>query len=285
MHTELMVDSYPLVPEKGHAVMFGGDQRALARGTLARILWLQGFPDRAMREMRESCEVFDEDLSIISHRLITFACPVALWTGDLEEVERFSDILQEFTAERASEMRDYSNCIAGELFLVRGDAKEALALVRPAVEALKQRGAVQHLTWQLSVMARVLAQVGQTAEALAALDEALSRCRQFGEDWCRPELIRLKAEVLRAASDRVAPGIERQLSAALALAHRQGARSWELRIATTLARLRLSEGRRGDALDVLRPIYEDFTEGFSTPDVQAASDILQACAREPEGLL
>jgi predicted ATPase/DNA-binding winged helix-turn-helix (wHTH) protein len=278
MHTELMLSHYESPRGRRHSIMFGGDQRAMARGTEARILWLQGFPEQAMREVEESCGLIDQDLSVLTHRLVTLACPILLCTGDLAKAERYSNMLQEFTAEHACDMRDHADCLAAELFLAQGDGAGARTLIEAAVGALRQRGAVQHLTWQLSVMARVRARTGQTAEALVALEEALSRCKHFGEGWCRPELFRIKAEVLLQRTDDSAPAAERLLAAALALARRQGARSWELRIATSLARLRLKVDRKREGLDLLKPVYEGFTEGFATVDLQQASSLLQELA-------
>src|SRR4030095_1101531 len=112
---------------------------------------------------KESCAHIDEDLSVLSHKLVTFACPIALCTGNMVEAERYAGILQDFTTERASEMRDHADCIAGELLLIQGDAVGALPVLRSALGSLKRRGAAQHLTWQLSVLARALACTGQPA--------------------------------------------------------------------------------------------------------------------------
>jgi predicted ATPase/DNA-binding winged helix-turn-helix (wHTH) protein len=277
-HTEIMLNDYAPASAGTHATMFGGDQRALGRASLARILWLQGFPDQAMHEIEESCEVSDQDLSILSHRLVAFACPVALWTGNLAEAERYARILRKFTAERASEMRDHVNCISGEVLLAQGDAEGALALLRPAIGSLRRRGAVQHLTWQLSVLARVSAEIGDLPEALSLLDKALQRCRRNGEGWCRPELVRIRAEILLRQGNHADPAIDRLLSAALRLANRQGAHSWALRIATSLARLRLMTGRRPAALEALKPVYRTFIEGFDTADLREARALLRDAA-------
>jgi tetratricopeptide (TPR) repeat protein len=277
-HTEMMLNNYAPSPAGTHATMFGGDQRALARAARARILWLQGFPDQALQEIEDSCETSDQDLSILSHRLVAFACPVALWTGNLAEAERTARILRKFTAERASEMRDHVDCIVGEVRLAQGDPEGALTLLRTAIDSLRRRGAVQHLTWQLSVLARARAQMGELPESLALLAEALRRCKRFGEGWCRPELARIKAEMLFRGSSQPDPAVDRLLAAALRLAHRQGARSWELRIATSLARLRMIQGRRRAALDVLKPVYRTFTEGFATADLQEADSLLRELA-------
>jgi predicted ATPase len=128
------------------------------------------------------------------------------------------------------------------------------------------------------VLARALACTGQPAEALSVLEEALMRCKQFGEGWCRPELLRINAEVLLQRTNDAAPAAGRQLAAARALARRQGARSWELRIATSLALVWLRKGRKREALDVLKPVYDEFTEGFATADLQRASTLLRELA-------
>jgi len=259
-------------------VMFGGDQLALARGTLARILWLQGYPDQAMRKVKESIELFDRDLSVLSHKLIAFACPVALWTGNLKEAEGYLDFLRDFTAERASEMRSHADCIAGEIRLAYGDAEGALSLLQPAVKALRKTGSVQHLTWQLSVTARALACVARMAEAFVIVDEALARCDRSGEGWCRPEILRLRAEMRLQGGDDARSMAQRCLEDAMVQASRQGALSWKLRIATSLACLHIKEGRGSNALNVLEPVLREFTEGFGTPDLQTAAAILSELA-------
>ena len=58
------------------------------------------------------------------------------------------------------------------------------------------------------------------------------------------------------------------------IAREQGALSWELRIALSLARLRMAQGRQGEVRQLLAPVYDRFTEGFDTPDLRAARTLL-----------
>ena len=107
--------------------------------------------------------------------------------------------------------------------------------------------------------------------ALAAADDALARCRAANEYWYRPEFMRLRGEVLLLAAHPLSVAeVEREFEAAPALARTQTALAWELRIATSLARLPHLQGLAAAARDVLAPVLARFTEGFDTADLIAA---------------
>ncbi len=64
----------------------------------------------------------------------------------------------------------------------------------------------------------------------------------------------------------------------LAVAREQQAKTWEQRTSTSLARLWQSQGKRKDALDLLKPVYDWFTEGFDTKDLKEAKALLEELA-------
>src|SRR5262249_36541275 len=103
------------------------------------------------------------------------------------------------------------------------------------------------------------------AQALARADD--------GERWYVPELLRIKGELLLSA-DPSGDAAEESFREALAAARRQAARPWELRAATSLARLAASRDRPDEARDVLAPVYAGLTEGFATVDLRAARALL-----------
>jgi predicted ATPase len=91
-------------------------------------------------------------------------------------------------------------------------------------------------------------------------------------------LLRIKGElVLVEGAAKAAVAAEDHFLQALDWAHRQGALSWELRAATSLARLRHQQARSTEARGFLAPVYERFTEGFETADLQAAKALLKGC--------
>ena len=124
----------------------------------------------------------------------------------------------------------------------------------------------------LTELAEALAQAGRIAEGLALVEAGIE---QSEGGWLTPELLRLKGELLLLQSTpAVAETAEDLFRQALDGARRQEALSWELRAATSLARLLRDQGRSADAIACLQPVYDRFTEGFGTADLIAAKQLL-----------
>jgi hypothetical protein len=125
-----------------------------------------------------------------------------------------------------------------------------------------------------SVLAKGAAQLGDLAAAIALVDEAIAQIERPGwEERCYyTELLRLKGWMLSLKCD--AQGAERAYIASLDWARQQQAKSWELRTATSYARLLRDQGRAREAHDLLAPIYGWFTEGFDTKDLKDAKALL-----------
>jgi predicted ATPase len=112
-------------------------------------------------------------------------------------------------------------------------------------------------------------------DGIAAIEEALARSERDEERWYVPELLRVKGElVLREDAPDAASIAEDHFRQALHWARRQGALSWELRAATSLARLWRDQDRARAAREILAPVYDRFTEGFETTDLKAAEWLL-----------
>jgi predicted ATPase len=119
---------------------------------------------------------------------------------------------------------------------------------------------------------------GQTAEGLSLLAEALALVDKIGEHGWGGELHRLQGELLlaQAGERQQMQEAEACFNQALDVARSQQAKSWELRAATSLARLRQQQGKRHEARELLAPIYGWFTEGFDTADLQEAKALLDS---------
>ena len=122
-------------------------------------------------------------------------------------------------------------------------------------------------------MGEAYGRIGQTEEGLRLLAEALVVVDR--DRWYEAELHRLKGELLLRQAVPDTPQAEACFQQALAVAHRQQAKSWELRAALTLSRLWQQQGKRAEARELLAPIYSWFTEGFDTPDLQGAKALLE----------
>jgi predicted ATPase len=119
---------------------------------------------------------------------------------------------------------------------------------------------------------------GEPEAGLTVLTEALTRAETIGERWYESELYRLKGELLLQQSSDNDTEAETCFQHAISIAQGQQAKSWELRAATSLARLWHQQGKRQEAHDLLAPLYHWFTEGFDTLDLMDAKALLEALA-------
>jgi predicted ATPase len=119
---------------------------------------------------------------------------------------------------------------------------------------------------------------GQPEAGLTALTEALTLAETSGECWYVPELYRLKGTLLLQQSPDHHVEAAACFQQALAIARRQQAKSWELRAAVSLSRLWQRQGKRAAAYTLLAPLYDWFTEGFDTADLQEARVLLEELA-------
>jgi predicted ATPase len=120
-----------------------------------------------------------------------------------------------------------------------------------------------------------LGRAGQVSEGLAAIEEALAWVERIEERWMVAELLRVEGELLLLQdAPEAAAAAEDHFRQALDLARRQCALFWELRAAARLARLWRDQGRPANAMALLQPVYNRFTEWFGTADLRAAKALL-----------
>jgi predicted ATPase len=130
----------------------------------------------------------------------------------------------------------------------------------------------------LALLAEALAFAGKIEEGLAALDDALAKADVLGERGSDAEIHRLRGDLTNRLPHPDPAKAEDSFRTALAIAREQGTRGYELRAATSLARLWGKQGRRGEARDLLAPLYGSFTEGFDTADLKDAAKLLSELA-------
>src|SRR6516164_9187224 len=115
-------------------------------------------------------------------------------------------------------------------------------------------------------------------DAWRCIDEAIDKAERSKEKWCEAELHRIAGEVDLKSREPDAARAEGSFDRALAVARRQQTKSWELRAATSLARLWRDQGKAPQARELLAPIYGWFTEGFDTLDLKEAKALLEQLA-------
>jgi len=151
--------------------------------------------------------------------------------------------------------------------------EEHIGRLRGSITAFKASSARLRLPYYLSLLAHVCGKAGRVEEGLASIDEALAEARTHNERWWDAELHRLRGELLLVHSADTSDG-EAALLRAIEIARSQQARSLELRATMSLARVWIAQHRSADARRRLKDVFSWFTEGFETPDLQAARLLL-----------
>jgi DNA-binding winged helix-turn-helix (wHTH) protein/predicted ATPase len=248
---------------------------------LSWTLWTLGYPDQALEAVREARTLAHE----LDHPF-TLAMVYSLMSS-LHRSRREWQAVQ-VAAEAAI-------AIAGELgvpvwlakstiqrgwaLAAQGQLEEGLALIRQSLDVLRSTGTALFLPGDLAGLAEVHLLAGQMEAGLAVVAEALTLMDKTGERWYAAELHRLRGELFLRQTVPDMAQAEAHLQQALVIARYQQTRSWELRAATSLARLWLRQGKCQTAYDLLAPVYAWFTEGFATADLQEAQALLENTAK------
>jgi predicted ATPase len=158
----------------------------------------------------------------------------------------------------------------------QGRVQEGLAQLTEGLRAYRATGAQLALPHYLTLLAEVYGIMGQPEAGLTVLTEALALVAHTGVRLWEAELYRLKGALLVQQSAATQGEAATCFQHALALAQNHHAKAWELRAATSLARLWQQQGQRAEAYALLAPVYGWFTEGFDTADLQEAKALLEA---------
>jgi predicted ATPase len=204
-------------------------------------------------------------------------CRIATMAGDFATADReIARLIEVATRLNAHLWETAGHFLKGKLLVERGEFAQGLLVLRDAFETCGRTG------WRLSyaefkgALVLGLAGTGRLDEALFALDDAMGAEREDGHGWYAPELFRIKGEVLlQQAADQSTLAAEDCFNEAAEMAREQGALFWELRVALSVARLKVNQGRHHEARAPLASVYDRFTEGFATADLQAARTLLE----------
>jgi predicted ATPase len=215
-------------------------------------------PDQAMGVAESSiAEALATNHAMSVGQALAMACPIALLTCDLDAAERYVEILLDHSTRHAlARWRAWALSHQGVLAIQRGEFRVGLRLLRASSaepSAIEVRQFFPFLT------AEALSRAGQIADALAVIEEAIGSSER-GRRWATAEMLRIKGEVfLLQGAPEAAAAAEDHFRKALDLARRQGALAWQLRAATSLARLLCGQNRSTDAKALLQPVFDSFS--------------------------
>jgi predicted ATPase/DNA-binding winged helix-turn-helix (wHTH) protein len=240
------------------------------------ILWLLGYPEQA----RRTIEVSLDDLWSVDHAVSSCTalglgtCQVSLAVGDYADAERYIDAMSELaTRYSLSIWQAWARASRGVLLIRQHRAEDGLNLLR---DGLGQLGNAKFAIWHsifLADLASAMGSIGEVAEGLAIISDAIARAERRGDYWHIADLLRVKGELLLLQRPND-PAAEEQFHLSLDWARRQNALSWELRTAISLANLHRAQGRVAEGRHILAGVYARFTEGLDTADPLIARKLL-----------
>jgi predicted ATPase len=272
---------FPAAPgDRRGVIYYSSNDRAGARALLARALWMQGFAEQALNEAHLSLKEGTDHHLPLCRTLYHGICRIATMTGDFATADReIARLIEVATGLNAHLWETVGHFLKGKLLVERGEFARGLLVLRDAFETCGRTG------WHISyaefkgALALGLAGTGRLDEALVTLNDAMAADREGADGhgwWFAPELLRIKGEVLlQQAADQSVLVAEDCFNQATQMAREQDALFWELRISLSVARLRVSQGRHHEARAPLAAVYDRFTEGFATADLQAARTLLE----------
>jgi TOMM system kinase/cyclase fusion protein len=275
-HTQALA-LYTPQAHRALAVRYGVDLGVLSHSHLARALWSLGYPEQALQHSQAACTLAEE----VAHpyslvQALVYAAIVHQCRREALAVHaQAAAALTLATAQGFAQRVAWSTVLHGWALAMQGQGEAGLAEIRQGLAADLATGATLWQPYFLGLLAEAYGAGGHPEEGLHALAEALAVTDTTEARYYEAELSRLKGALLLQQAVPDAAQAETCFHQALALARQQQAKSWELRAATSLARLWQAQGKRQEAYDLLAPVYAWFTEGFDTGDLREARALLE----------
>jgi class 3 adenylate cyclase/predicted ATPase len=259
---------------------FGVDLAVSILSHRSRALWSLGYPEIALadaeRALREAREIAHAATLMYA---LQFASSTYIHCGDYTTATALIDEVLAMAEEKeAMQWKSFGMLLQGWLFASMGRALEAVPTIISAIAAWRSLGAKVFVPLFLSQLANAHANLGQFDEARRCIGEAITAGETRKETCWQSDINRIAGEIALKSPEADEPKAEAYFKQALASARQQQAKSWELRAATSFARLRRDQGKPEHARELLAPVYGWFTEGFDTLDLRVARALLDELA-------
>jgi len=239
-------------------------------------LWLLGYPDASIADGAQGLK-YARDFGRAAAFIyaLNMTSIVAVFCGNRTTANaQMGESITVATKQGAEAWQILGALLQGCLLAPAGRPAEAVRSISTGIAAAKSFGANVWTPFYLSHLAWANAELRQFAEARCCIDQALKEIELTKERWFEPEVNRIAGEIVLKSSKSEAAEANTFFERALTLARDQGAKSWELRAAMSLARLWRDQGRQEEAGKLLGTVYGWFSEGFETFDLREASALL-----------
>jgi DNA-binding winged helix-turn-helix (wHTH) protein/predicted ATPase len=281
VHLETGLAHYRPSQHRAHVDGYGHDPAVVCRHFLSEALWLRGYPAQAFAQLdvllplaRDLAHPLSMVFSLNTAALLQQHC------RNGPAVQQWAEALITLATERALPYwGTLGTLYRGWALAAQGQREAGLAQIEQGLARHRATGGRIGLCRWLVLLGEIYGDAGQFDAGRTVLEEAGAVLRQDGLSAFAAELSRIQGEFLLHTGPRHREAeAEAQLCQALALARQQHAKAYELRAALSLARLWRRQGKLAGARELLGPIYNWFTEGFETADLQEAKTLLEELA-------
>jgi predicted ATPase/DNA-binding winged helix-turn-helix (wHTH) protein len=257
------------------ALHYGQNSGVACLAFAAWALWHLGYPDQALRRSYEALalarRVSHPHSLALAHY---FTAAVHQFRREVQAVQTQATAAHALSTTHGFAWYAATSAVQqGWVLAVQGQGEAGLTRMIQGLGDYEITGAALHRTYFGALLAEAQARVGQVRAGLRTLTDAFKAVHNTGERVHEAELYRFKGELLLARRD-AQDDAEACFLQALTVARGQSATSWELRAAMSLARLWQRQGKRQEARGLLTAVYDRFTEGFGTSDLQEARALL-----------
>ncbi len=275
-HLDQAIALYDPAEHRPRAARFAQDVAVTILVFRSSALWLLGYPEAALRDADDALRNAREigHAATLMHALFCASIPYTLCGNRAAAAAQAQELVA--LAEEKSSLfwKAYGMANQGCVLALIGRASDATEMLISGMTAMRTTGATFWMPLFLPHLARAHAELGQFEAAWRCLGEAMTAVETTKEKWCEAEIHRTAGEIALMSPEPDAAKAQVHFERAIAIARAQQAKSWELRAATSLARLWRKRGKRQQARDLLAPIYGWFTEGFDTADLKEAKALL-----------
>jgi len=287
-HLERAIAYYEPAQHQAFTSRYGLEPGVLSLAARSWVLWLLGYPAQAVTRSQEAmalAETLAYPPGIAMAQ--SYACGLYVFIRQWPRVQTLAEAVLHVSDEHGLRYWRTAGLVCRGWALAqqgsKEDKEEGTAQIRQGIEASRAMGTDVLGVFQNTLLAEGYGKAGQVKEGLAAIEDVLGnvsahRTRQSGERFYEPEAHRIKGVLLlmRAEAGNEARGkAEACFWRAIESAREQAAKMLELRATMSLCRLWQQQGKREAARRILQEIYDWFTEGFDTYDLQEARTILK----------
>jgi class 3 adenylate cyclase/predicted ATPase/DNA polymerase III delta prime subunit len=279
-HYDRAIALYDPAEHRRQATHFGQDVGVTSLTYRSLALWLLGYPEAALA---------DTDNALKTARGMGQAAALLFALGHVPFTHmhcgnyaaanaQVAELIAVAEEKGALFWKAFGMLHQGGLFALTGKATDAVHMITAGLAIWQSTGTIMWIPLYLSTLTRAYAELGQFAEAWRCVRQALTAVETTKERWYEADVHRTAGEIALMSPAPDETKAEAFFERALSVARAQQAKSWELRAATSLARLWRDQGKRDPARDLLAPVYGWFTEGFDSLDLKEAKALLDALA-------